>query len=88
MQVIEYCQNIFKEDGLDIYLKPYKIVSTGFQSGFIEYLEGTQSVDCIKRYYNMLYYTIPYYTILYYTTLYLYPLINELSNFISPIRFQ
>lgn len=52
MQVIEFCQKIFQADGLDIYLRPYEIVSTGFQSGFIEYLERAQSVTHIKKMYQ------------------------------------
>lgn len=49
MQVIEYCQKIFHESELDIYLRPYQIVSTGHQTGFIEFLERAQSITSIKK---------------------------------------
>eukprot|EP01038_Epipyxis_sp_PR26KG_P011216 gene11216-15050_t len=49
MQLIEYCQNIFKQEGLDIFLRPYQILSTGYNSGLVEYVEGAQSIDRIKK---------------------------------------
>ncbi len=49
MQLIAHMQSVFRAEGLDIYLKPYQILSTGYQSGLIEYLEGTHSIDRIKK---------------------------------------
>ena len=49
MQLIEFMQEVFLARGIDIFLKPYQIVPTGKQSGLIEYLEGTISVDQIKK---------------------------------------
>jgi phosphatidylinositol kinase/protein kinase (PI-3 family) len=47
--VIELCDRVFRQAGLDIFLRPYKILSTGFQSGFIEFLDSAQSVDTVKK---------------------------------------
>lgn len=49
MQLIQFCKQVFEWEGLDIYLKPYQILSTGLQAGLVEFLEGTQSVDRIKK---------------------------------------
>eukprot|EP01034_Spumella_vulgaris_P021531 gene21532-27566_t len=49
MQLIAYMQRVFRDEQVDIFLRPYQIVSTGRQSGLIEYLEGTQSIDRIKK---------------------------------------
>ena len=49
MQLIQFCKKVFEWEGLDIYLKPYQILSTGLQAGLVEFLEGTQSVDRIKK---------------------------------------
>ena len=51
MQLIEYCQSVFSAEGLDILLRPYQIVSTGSNTGLIEFLEGTKSIDRIKKSY-------------------------------------
>ena len=40
---------VFVAEGLDIILRPYQIISTGSQTGLIEFLEGTRSVDRIKK---------------------------------------
>lgn len=48
-QLLEYCQNVFKQEELDIYLRPYQILSTGYQAGLIEFVEGAQSIDRIKK---------------------------------------
>jgi hypothetical protein len=49
MQLIEHCQQIFQAEGLDISLRPYQIICTGPQTGLIEFLEGTKSIDRIKK---------------------------------------
>lgn len=49
MQLIEFCQKIFQLEGLDIFLRPYQIMSTGYHSGLVEFIEGSQSVDRIKK---------------------------------------
>jgi phosphatidylinositol kinase/protein kinase (PI-3 family) len=49
MQLVEYFKTVFELEGLDIFLRPYQIMSTGAQCGLVEYLEGTESVDRIKK---------------------------------------
>mmetsp|Transcript_16896 Transcript_16896/g.25457 ORF Transcript_16896/g.25457 Transcript_16896/m.25457 type:complete len:1193 (+) Transcript_16896:119-3697(+) len=51
IQLIELCQEIFSEAGLDdmLWLKPYRIVSTGPSAGFVETLPNTLSIDAIKK---------------------------------------
>ena len=51
IQLIELCQEIFTEAHLDntLWLKPYRIVSTGPSAGFVETLPNTQSIDAIKK---------------------------------------
>lgn len=52
MQLIECIEQIFVTENLekDIFLRPYQILCTGYQSGFIEYIEDTLSIDAIKKY--------------------------------------
>ena len=45
MQLIEYCQNIFSAEGIDISLRPYQIICTGNMAGLVEFLEGAKSYD-------------------------------------------
>ena len=49
MQLIEYCQNIFSAEGIDISLRPYQIICTGNMAGLVEFLEGAKSIDRIKK---------------------------------------
>lgn len=51
IQLIELCQEIFGESNLDhtLWLKPYRIVSTGPSAGFVETLPNTLSIDAIKK---------------------------------------
>eukprot|EP00981_Chlorochromonas_danica_P004902 scaffold988_cov165-Ochromonas_danica.AAC.4 len=51
LQLLSYMKEVFKAEGLDIYLRSYQILSTGYQSGLIEYLEGSVSIDKIKKIY-------------------------------------
>jgi phosphatidylinositol kinase/protein kinase (PI-3 family) len=49
--LIELCQEIFSDCNLDdsLWLKPYRIVSTGPAAGFVETLPNTLSIDAIKK---------------------------------------
>jgi phosphatidylinositol 4-kinase len=51
IQLIELCQEIFAECNLSdtLWLKPYRIVSTGPAAGFVETLPNTLSIDAIKK---------------------------------------
>jgi hypothetical protein len=49
MQLIEYLQNIFRLEGVDVHLRPYQIMSTGYQAGLVEFLNGAKSIDRIKK---------------------------------------
>jgi hypothetical protein len=51
IQLIELCQEIFFDTHLQhmLWLKPYRIVSTGFSAGFVETLPNTLSIDAIKK---------------------------------------
>ena len=49
MQVIDICQHVFQVEGLDIYLHPYQIISTGPNAGLVEFVEGTISLDRMKK---------------------------------------
>lgn len=51
IQLIELCQEIFNESNLGdmLWLKPYRIISTGPSAGFVETLPNTLSIDAIKK---------------------------------------
>jgi hypothetical protein len=49
MQVIDYMQNIFQQEGVGISLHPYRILATAPSAGLVEYLPDTISVDAIKK---------------------------------------
>ena len=51
IQLIELCQEIFVDCNLSdtLWLKPYRIVSTGQAAGFVETLPNTMSIDAIKK---------------------------------------
>ncbi|KAJ1387718.1 kinase-like domain-containing protein [Ochromonadaceae sp. CCMP2298] len=49
VQLLRFCQRVFQLEGLDIFLKPYQILNTGYRAGLVEFLEGAQSVDRIKK---------------------------------------
>jgi len=51
IQLIELCQEIFGDCNLSssLWLKPYRIVSTGPAAGFVETLPNTLSIDAIKK---------------------------------------
>lgn len=49
MQIIDICQHVFDVERLDISLHPYQIISTGHMAGLVEFIEGTMSLDKIKK---------------------------------------
>jgi len=49
MQMIHFYQSVFKEEGLPIFLKPYKILSTSKETGLIELLTNSTSIDGLKK---------------------------------------
>ncbi|CAD8071395.1 unnamed protein product [Paramecium sonneborni] len=50
MQVIQKLDSIFKAGGLNLYLKPYEIIVTSENSGFLEFVPNTISLDAMKKY--------------------------------------
>ena len=50
MQIIKAFDNIFKQNNIPLKLKPYEIVVTSNNSGLIEYLTDTISIDYLKKY--------------------------------------
>ncbi|CAM9289491.1 unnamed protein product [Ectocarpus sp. 4 AP-2014] len=49
LQLIGLCQRIFAEAGLDLFLQPYVIVSTGSSSGLVQCLTDAMSIDALKK---------------------------------------
>lgn len=49
MQLISKFQEIFCEANLPLWLRPYRIISTGRTSGLIETLTDAQSLDALKK---------------------------------------
>ncbi|GMI23871.1 hypothetical protein TeGR_g935, partial [Tetraparma gracilis] len=49
MQMIHFYQSVFKEEGLPLFLKPYKILATSRQTGLIELLKDSTSIDGLKK---------------------------------------
>jgi len=50
-QIIEQFSAIFREAKLPLWLKATKVVVTGAQSGFIEYIRDSTSVDALKKHF-------------------------------------
>ncbi|KAF4661521.1 Phosphatidylinositol 4-kinase beta [Perkinsus chesapeaki] len=48
-QLVRILQNIFKEAQLPLWLKPYETVAVDSESGLMEMLTDTVSIDCLKR---------------------------------------
>ena len=42
-------QQIFKASNIPIYLRPYEIFVTSSTSGFVEFVNDTQSIDALKK---------------------------------------
>jgi hypothetical protein len=53
LQIMELCNEIFVDNGLggQLFLKPYRIVSTGADTGLVEVLPDTVSIDALKKVY-------------------------------------
>jgi len=49
VQLIELCQDIFVEAGLDLWLEPYGIISTTSSTGLIQTLTDALSLDALKK---------------------------------------
>ena len=49
MQLMRRLQKIFTDVGLAIYLRPYEVIVTSCNSGLIEYIPDTISVDQLKK---------------------------------------
>ena len=51
VQVMELCNEIFIDNGLSgqLFLKPYRILSTGADTGLVEVLPDTMSLDALKK---------------------------------------
>ncbi|KAL4169425.1 hypothetical protein KRP22_010345 [Phytophthora ramorum] len=49
MQLITTFQTIFRDCGLPLWLRPYRIVSTGRTSGLLETITDAQSLDALKK---------------------------------------
>lgn len=49
MQLIELCQEAFNEAGLELWLLPYRILSTGRTTGIIEMVRNAMSFDALKK---------------------------------------
>lgn len=50
MQVIQKLESIFKASGLNLFLKPYEIIVTSENSGLLEFVPNTISMDAMKKY--------------------------------------
>lgn len=49
MQLISYFDQIFKSEHLNLWLHPYRILSTGASTGLLEVVRNTISLDGIKK---------------------------------------
>ncbi len=49
MQLIQKFNEIFKNANIPMYLRPYEIIVTSPNSGFIEFIPNTLSIDYIKK---------------------------------------
>lgn len=49
MQLIELCKEAFQEAGLELWLLPYRILSTGRTTGIIEMVRNAMSFDALKK---------------------------------------
>ena len=49
MQLIELCREAFQEAGLELWLHPYRILSTGRSTGIIEMVRNAMSFDALKK---------------------------------------
>jgi len=49
MQMIHYYQSVFASEGLPIWLKTYRLISTSKQTGLIEFLKDATSISDLKK---------------------------------------
>ncbi|KAG7351328.1 phosphatidylinositol 3- and 4-kinase [Nitzschia inconspicua] len=49
MQLIELCQEAFQEADLELWMLPYRIISTGRTTGIIEMVRNAMSFDALKK---------------------------------------
>jgi Phosphatidylinositol 3- and 4-kinase len=49
MQLIELCQEAFQEAELELWILPYRIISTGRTTGIIEMVRNAMSFDALKK---------------------------------------
>ena len=49
MQLMRRLKQIFEDVGIPLYLRPYDIIVTSNNSGFIEYIPDTISIDQLKK---------------------------------------
>jgi hypothetical protein len=85
IQIIEYCVKIFQQEGIDIYLRPYQIVNTGFQAGLVEFLEGAISIDRIKKLKPNKSMTLPEYFSLHFGDSYSFIYAKAIQNFVKSL---
>ncbi|CAD8070365.1 unnamed protein product [Paramecium primaurelia] len=49
IQMMKQFNKIFKESDLNLYLRPYQIIVTSANSGIVEYIPNTISIDSLKK---------------------------------------
>ncbi|CAK94886.1 unnamed protein product (macronuclear) [Paramecium tetraurelia] len=49
IQMMKQFNRIFKESDLKLYLRPYQIIVTSANSGIVEYIPNTTSIDSLKK---------------------------------------
>ena len=49
MQLIIKMKNIWKEDGLELWVRSYEIIVISSDSGLIEFIPDTVSIDALKK---------------------------------------
>jgi len=49
IQMIELCRHIFQEAGINLWLRPYRILSTSSSTGLIETISDAMSLDALKK---------------------------------------
>jgi phosphatidylinositol 4-kinase len=49
MQMIHYYKSVFASEGLPIWLKTYRLISTSKETGLIEFLTDATSIDSLKK---------------------------------------
>lgn len=49
MQIVALCSEIFREERLDLWLRPYSIICVGDQAGLLECVADAKSIDHIKK---------------------------------------